>query len=344
MLSPARVVPAWWPGIARALVTTVLLCLPLCVSAAVPLLRVAVISDLNGAYGSAEYDTAVRGAVAALRRLQPGLVISTGDMVAGQRLHPVLQADRVEAMWSAFHAVVTDPRRGSGIPLAVTPGNHDASAYPLFTHEREIYAAQWTQRVPSLEFVDRAGYPFHYAFAVGGVLFVSLDVTRVGVVDRAQKAWLDALLSRHGDGYAYRVVFSHLPLFAFTEGRETEISADAELEALLRMHRVDLYLSGHHHAFYPGFRDGVAYIGQACLGAGPRRLLGSSGRSRRAVTWLEFSGEGVTVDALSGVALDERIDVQALPPRIASRLGTLVRLDLAPETTAPRVTAAGASE
>lgn len=325
------------PGVVKTLVATALLCLSFCVSAANHVLRVAVISDLNGAYGSTAYGAGVQRSVTALGRLRPDLVISTGDMVAGQRLHPVLSPDRVEAMWSAFHAVVTQPLRESGIPLAVTPGNHDASAYPLFARERGIYAEQWKQRVPSLEFVDRAGYPFHYAFAMGGVLFVSLDVTTVGAVDAAQKAWLDTLLARHGAGYGYRVVFSHLPLFPFTEGRETEISADAELEALLRTHRVDLYLSGHHHAFYPGIKDGVAHIGQACLGAGPRRLLGSTGRSQRAVTWLEFSDDGVTVGALTGAALDGRIDVKALPPRIESRLGALVRLDLANEATDLRI-------
>jgi hypothetical protein len=62
------------------------------------------------------------------------------------------------------------------------------------------------------------------------------------------------------------------------------------------------------------------------------------------VTWLEFSDEGVTVAALTGAALDGRIDLNTLPPRIDSQLGTLVRLDLAPEAQAPRVTAAGISE
>jgi len=46
-------------------------------------LRVAVISDMNGSYGSTEYESTVDGAVRRIVALKPNLVISTGDMVAG---------------------------------------------------------------------------------------------------------------------------------------------------------------------------------------------------------------------------------------------------------------------
>ena len=48
-------------------------------------LRVAVISDLNGSYGSTAYAKEVARAVERIIDLRPDLVISTGDMVAGQR-------------------------------------------------------------------------------------------------------------------------------------------------------------------------------------------------------------------------------------------------------------------
>ena len=53
-------------------------------------LRVAVISDLNGSYGSTVYHPAIKQDIARLVELKPDLIISTGDMVAGQRLHPCL--------------------------------------------------------------------------------------------------------------------------------------------------------------------------------------------------------------------------------------------------------------
>ena len=66
-----------------------------------PPLRVAVISDLNGGYGSTEYESTVDGAVRRIPDLRPDLVISTGDMVAGQR-RPHLTRAEVEAMWGRF--------------------------------------------------------------------------------------------------------------------------------------------------------------------------------------------------------------------------------------------------
>ena len=92
-------------------------------------LRVVVISDLNGSYGSVTYEPRVTAAVRAIIAMKPDLVISTGDMVAGQR-RPHLTETEVRAMWDAFHRTVTAPLEAAGIPLAVTPGNHDASNPP----------------------------------------------------------------------------------------------------------------------------------------------------------------------------------------------------------------------
>ena len=299
-------------------------------------LRVAVMSDLNGSYGSTVYEPPVSKAVAALVGLDPDLVISTGDMVAGQRLHPPLGRERVEAMWAVFHATVTEPLRAAGIPLAATPGNHDASAYPAFTLEREIYRAQWQGLGGRLRMIAAGDFPFHYAFALDDVLFVSLDATRVGALPAEQRDWLDAMLGEHGPKFRHRVVFSHLPIYPFTRGRETEVTADHALERILQRHGVELYLSGHHHAFYPGYRDGVRHVAQACLGAGPRALLGSESRARRGVTWLEFDEAGISITGLAGDDLRERVELATLPESLSSRFGTLVRDDLRPAAAALR--------
>jgi 3',5'-cyclic AMP phosphodiesterase CpdA len=313
--------PAAW----RALFL-LLAALPLLAEAAT--LRVAVISDLNSAYGSTRYEPGVAPAIARLVELHPDLVISTGDMVAGQRLHPPLERPAVLAMWAAFHAQVTDPVTAAGIPFAATPGNHDGSAYAGFALERAIYREQWQPRTQGLRFVDRGDFPFHYAFAMGDVLFVSLDATRVGALEPAQRAWLEALLEREGGNYRHRVVFGHLPVYPFAQGRETEVTADHDLERLLQRHGVELYLSGHHHAFYPGYHDGIRHVGQACLGAGPRKLIGDAARSERAVTWLEFDEDETRISALVAPQLERRIDFTSLPASIRSRYGTLVRDDL----------------
>jgi hypothetical protein len=293
-------------------------------------LRVVVISDLNSSYGNTHYEPAVASAVQRIVELRPDLVISTGDMVAGQRRHPPLAQPAVDAMWASFHAVVSDRLQAAGIPLAVTPGNHDASAYERFALERRIYRDQWLARRPGVRFIDDARYPFQYAFAVGQTLFVSLDVTRVGEVGADQRRWLEELLAREARRFRHRVAFSHLPVYPFTHGRETEVSADHALEEILRRHGVELYLSGHHHAFYPGYHQGIRFVSQACLGAGPRALIGDAARSARAITLLEFPDEGpIAVRALAAPDFRREIDRSTLPAAIGSRYGELVRDDLA---------------
>ena len=295
-------------------------------------LQVAVISDLNGSYGSTEYGQEVDDAVARILALQPDLVISTGDMVAGQRPSPLLKGAELERMWQSFHRHVTWPLKAQGLPLAVTPGNHDASVYGDYHREREYYARTWRERrnSPPLDFIDDRHYPFYYAFAMDRVLFVSLDATANGGLDPRQKQWLRELLETQGAQYRHRIVFSHLPLWPVARGRETGALFDDELEQLLQQQHVTLYFSGHHHAYYPGYKDGVRYVSQACLGAGPRRLIGERERSPRSITLLTIPDEGPPrVTAWSGRHFDRLLDIRKLPKAIRSKHATLIREDLA---------------
>ncbi len=96
------------------------LCLPLlsrAVAAKVesPLLRVAVISDLNHSYGTIGYDPPVKAAIKRLLELKPDIVLCTGDMIAGQRLAPKLSRKKLEAMWQGFHGTISRPLREAGI-------------------------------------------------------------------------------------------------------------------------------------------------------------------------------------------------------------------------------------
>ncbi len=59
-------------------------------AAAAAATRVVVLSDFNGRYGNTDYLESVDAAVQRTIALRPELVISTGDMVAGQRLQPLL--------------------------------------------------------------------------------------------------------------------------------------------------------------------------------------------------------------------------------------------------------------
>lgn len=271
-------------------------------------LRFAVVSDLNGRYGSTEYAPEVHESVRWLiDQVKPELVLSTGDMVAGQRA-----GLDYRAMWAGFHAAVTDPLTAAGIPLAVTPGNHDASAGDAFLGERMTFATQWRRRRPDLEFVDDRIYPLHYAFRMKGVLFVSLDATMVGPLDAAQVRWLREVFEANRDVRA-RIVFGHIPLYPVTQGREREILNDARLEALLNEFGVDLMLSGHHHGYYPGRRGSLRLVHMACLGSGPRKLVGSDARSPKGLAIVRVGPGGeVSVDAFDPLT-HEKVRREALP-------------------------------
>lgn len=294
-------------------------------------LRVVVISDLNSSYGSVEYRREVAQGVARIIELDPDLVISTGDMIAGQRPFPLLEERQIRRMWAAFHEKVTGPLASADIPLAVTPGNHDASVYDRYHRERRDYVRSWKEHRPRLHYLDDEHYPLYYAFEMEGVLFVSLDATANGALDARQKRWLAELFERHGDRYPRKLVFSHLPIWPFAQKREKGALFDEELETLLQANGVELYLSGHHHAFYPGYKDGLRHVSQACLGAGPRRLIGDDRVAPRAITLLEIPRQGeVKVTAFIGPGFDKPLDIRRLPERIVTRAATLVREDLVP--------------
>ncbi len=284
-------------------------------------LDVIVISDLNGSYGSTTYSPRVDAAIKRIIEIKPDLVISTGDMVAGQR-KPHLSDPEVRAMWRAFHQHVSDPLQRAGIPLAVTPGNHDASAYGGFERERAIFAEEWLARKPDVTFRREEGYPFSYTFEIGGITFVSLDATTIGSLSNDQMVALTVL----SDGNSPVVTFSHLPLWPFAQKREKEIIGDPLLESAYKKAGVILHLSGHHHAYYPGWKDGIAYVSQACLGGGSRVLIGDRVRSRNSITHVKIEPSGdFEVKALTGPEFGTFLDPNSLPEKV----GVLRRLDLA---------------
>jgi hypothetical protein len=292
-------------------------------------LRVAVIGDLNGSYGAVGYSPEVRAAVRRIVELDPDLVLGVGDLIAGQQSSPRLDRSHLETMWEAFDREVLAPLTAAGIPFAPVPGNHDASAEPAFELERRVFAEHWRHHQPEVGLVSEAGYPFRYGFVVRDVLFVILDATRVGPLSQGQRDWLEGVL-REGEDSRTRIVAGHLPLRAFTHGRESEVLADHALETILRDGGVGLYLSGHHHAFYPGFGGGFLQVSQGCLGAGPRRLLGAGHRAQRSFTMVEVSSAGgISIDGWSAPGFVERIDRSSLPASIRSAGVEILRDDVA---------------
>lgn len=288
---------------------------------------IAVLSDMNGSYGSTSYNQHVHRAVSWIgESLRPDMVVSPGDMIAGQRRNLDYRA-----MWASFHEAVTDPLAAAGIPMAVTPGNHDASGSPAFWEERIHFAREWKARKPRLQFVEDSFYPFYYAFELGPALFISLDGTQVGPLDRAQREWVGRVL-RENRHKPVKVVFSHVPLFSVAQGRENEFLNDRELEALFIEEGVDMMITGHHHAYYPGKREETVYLHAACLGDGPRALIGMDERSPRSVSVVRFDQEGIVdLEAYLSPEFEEKVELESLPETIGEGDQKLWRIDAAPD-------------
>jgi hypothetical protein len=283
--------------------------------------RVVVISDFNGSYGSVTYGSQVATAIKKVIALNPDLVISTGDMVAGQKA-----GLNYEAMWSAFHEVVTLPLQDHHIPFAVTVGNHDGSAYPKYNLERDIFISQWLKFKPSVMFLNDHNYPTYYSFELNDMLFISIDTTLVGPIAEKQYLFLKEQLALNM-GKKYKFIFTHVPMFQFNQDSINESFFDAKIYDLIQEYNVQFYLTGHQHTYYPGYLSGTHYISQACLGAGMRKLIGMDVVSSRSITVIDFYDSSYEIYALTGPSFDQRVDHSILPKSISSKNKTIYLKD-----------------
>lgn len=283
--------------------------------------RIAIISDFNNSYGSTQYGADVKKAIGRLGDIRPDLILSTGDMVAGQKAGLDYQA-----MWNAFHDTVTLPIRNFGIPFAVTVGNHDGSGYPKFKNERNIFIDEWMKLKPELNFSDDSNYPSFYSFVLDDIFIASIDSTLVGPLSIDQLNFLDLELKKHADK-KYKIIFTHVPMFQFNQSNPNESFFDVILYELLKKHGVQFYFTGHHHAYYPGYYGGIHFISQACLGAGQEKLIGMETVSPRAITIIDFLEDSFQIYALSGSNFEEKINHQTLPQKIFAKGKELILKD-----------------
>lgn len=290
--------------------------------------RLALISDLNGPYGSTRYSATVAKGLDLLSELKPDLVLCAGDMVAGQKLS--LTDSQLEAMWSSFQSTVLNPLLQQGIGMVPTMGNHDASSQRtdsryVFARERNQAEAFWERQKNrlGLEFVDASQYPFQFSVRQPGLFVVVVDASSADV-DRGQQQWLEHALSSESRSFNdCCVVMGHLPLTAISVGRDRsgECIGDAmQLTDLMQRHRVDLYLSGHHHAWYPGEVKGQRVLSLGAMGNGPRRLLGTQRPSDPSLTLLDLFEATKTVrETTFSLKTLKPISSDSLPKRLSSR-------------------------
>ncbi|MEL6496613.1 MAG: metallophosphoesterase [Cyanobacteria bacterium J06623_7] len=256
--------------------------------------RIVVISDLNSQYGATEYESEVKQAIALIPQWQPDLVLCGGDMIAGQKT--TLTKTQIEAMWSAFDRHVAAPLRQQNVPFGFTIGNHDGSRAIkenklIFQPEREIAQAYWQQQDSRLNFIDRANFPFYYTFEQNNVFFLVWDASSAQISPQ-QLNWVErALQSPLAQQASARIVLGHLPLYpvAQTKNKPGEYLNEGEkLRSLLNKYRVLAYISGHHHAYYPGLIDNLQLLHAGALGQGERQLIGSNASPQKTLTVIDL--------------------------------------------------------
>lgn len=88
-------------------------------------------------------------------------------------------------------------------------------------------------------------------------------------------------------------------------------------------------MNGHHHAFYPGYKEGIIHVSQACLGSGLRNYIGTSQRSKQGFTLIDIDvNNNIHISAYETPVLTKPVDFERLPEKIKSQFALLIREDL----------------
>lgn len=296
-----------------------------------PELRIVVLGDFNGPYGTVGYGTDVTRVMELLPSFSPDLVLLPGDLIAGQ--DHSLPDERFSEMWAGFDGSVVQPLRLAGIPFAAAMGNHDASSLRTaagytFSRERDSAATYWhgVRDGLGVSEVDMADYPFNFSFSLPGLFVIVWDASSAMITDR-QHEWLQQQLAGEAAAAAsFRWLVGHLPLAGMAERRDRagEVIADgARLAAELAGSGLDTYVSGHQAAWYPGELNGLELLMSG--GIGGRRLITGDAPVRSTVTVADLwpsTGEVryTTFDIRSG----ETVQPSELPARIDAYGGELL--------------------
>ncbi|WP_030006613.1 metallophosphoesterase [Picosynechococcus sp. NKBG042902] len=300
--------------------------------------RLVVISDLNSAYGSTDYLSQVKRAIALIPDWQPDLVLCAGDMVAGQKSS--LTPAQLTAMWQAFERYIAQPLHQANIPFAFTLGNHDASGSLrdgeyAFAADRQAASQYWRNpaHTPTLDFVDRRHFPFYYSFTQNNIFYSVWDASTARI-SPAQLAWIEAsLASDQAQRSRLRFALGHLSLYPVASGSRSEpgnyLHDGDRLQALLEKYNVHTYISGHQHAYYPAHRGQLELLHTGALGDGPRSLVQGNLSPYRSLTMIDIPRGGTNL-RYTTYNMDRLtvVDHGTLPGSLNTPRGHLQRRDL----------------
>ncbi len=251
-------------------------------------IKIAVISDLNSSYGATVYHPDVYATLKELDSIKPDIILCGGDMIAGQKAS--LTTAQTQAMWSSFDNNILKPIQRTKVPFGFTVGNHDAS--PSYQQDRELAKEFWLskQKKLGLNFIDQAHFPFYYSYQQNDLFFISWDAAG-SKVNQEVFDWMEKQLqSKTAKKAKLRILLGHLPLYAIvaSKNKPGEVLADNEkTNNFFEQNGIDLYISGHQHAYYPSFAKNLRLLNAGCIGEGPRPLLGDHQPAKRAYTIIE---------------------------------------------------------
>ena len=289
--------------------------------------RVGLISDLNSSYGSVSYLPQVDRGLRQLMALQPELIVCAGDMVAGQK--PGLTAQQLDAMWKHFFRDILQPLLEAGISFLPAIGNHDGA--PGFAADRAAVERFWSplRSVLGLTFCDPAHFPFHYSVLQDSVFWIVWDASSHRIPD-VQLEWArQQLASPRARQARLRLVVGHLPLFGIGRGKDRygeSLDQLLTIRTLLQEGKVQAYISGHQHVWYPARWGNLDLIQLGALGSGPRRLLTGGGAAQQTFTMLEINRQKrILKESSYAVASGLALDWDAIPSMLTCRSGSLER-------------------
>ena len=252
-------------------------------------LKILLISDLNDSYGSVTYSKELHEVISRMHDIQPDIILCGGDMVAGQKAS--LSESNLDSMWTAFDQAVLNPIHQLNVPFGFTMGNHDAS--PNYHLDRKVATNFWKNNKDkvNLSFVDDTYFPYYFSYVKNNVFFISWDASSATIPDEI-KYWMQKQLALPIAAKARaRLVLGHLPLYAIvaSKNKKGEVINDAdETLAFLKDNNVDMYISGHQHAYYPATKEKLTLLHAGCLGGGPRQILGHQDAPTKAYAVLEL--------------------------------------------------------
>lgn len=298
--------------------------------------RIAFISDINSAYGSTDYSSHAKEAIAwiADSSHQVDLVLGSGDFIAGQSAS--LQKPEIEAMWTAFGRYVYDPIRQADIPFGFSLGNHDANL-PL---DRQVALDYWKQGANQqdlqIKLLDSIDYPFRYTFTdpTAEIFVIAVDMN----TREDQLAWVEEVLQSPEAARAkYVFVSGHFPLFALTKVYNSPGGVQADYQGLfdlLKKYEVDMFFSGHHAAFFPGKKNEVFLLSVGEMGGNGRDYVGTSTQAPSSLSVMDiFEGDPFYGDSLVLTTYDIQnnfkvVKNEELPAAVFAFNGYTLRRDI----------------